>query len=375
MSAYGNKLDPYRKLREPRGVKEIRQSIVITNNPSTIDQNQQLLVRFPNLSNNDVIVPRSARLAFDIELVSTDGNATVYQNLGKAIVKKTVIRIGGNEVMSIDDSDIYHCYIDLWKSSSERMNMAYQGIGKANMLKHRVGAADATSDAEDQAIASAHATRFCIPLDFELLETYMPFYQAGLGDRLEYELTFNDYMKVINSSDTDSSYVIKGISLEFDMVTDSELARQIRDQYSGRMAILYDLILRHRKITKNKSDSLWNINLNVPAKSMKGILMLFEDPDRTSTEMYYNPKIKNVEMTIEGIPNQLFSQGMRPYQQWDEINRYFALTSKRDKVTDKVAKDFYFSDTNLAKYLTNRYALWLTCALQMTIHFMAVLEG
>ena len=30
-------------------------------------------------------------------------------------------------------------------------------------------------------------------LDFELVETHMPFYQAGLGDRLEYELTFNDY--------------------------------------------------------------------------------------------------------------------------------------------------------------------------------------
>ena len=205
MSAYGNKLDPYRKLIEPRGVKGIRQSVVITNNPSTIDQNQQLLVRFPNLSYNDVIVPRSAGLAFDIELVSTDRNATVYQNLGRAIVKKTVIRTSGNEVMSIDDSDIYHCYIDLWKSSSERMNMAYQGIGKANILKHRVGAANAISDAEDQAIASAYATRFCIPLDFELLEPHMPFYQAGLGDRLEYELTFNDYMKVINSIDTDSS--------------------------------------------------------------------------------------------------------------------------------------------------------------------------
>ena len=115
------------------------------------------------------------------------------------------------------------------------------------------------------------------------------------------------------------------------MVTDSELARQIRDQYSGRMAILYDRVLRYRKITKNKSDSLWNINLNVPAKSMKGILMLYEDPNRTGTEMYYNPKIKKIEMTIEGMPNQLFSQGMRPYQQWDEINRYFALTSKKTK--------------------------------------------
>ena len=360
MSAYGNKLNPYRKLREPRGVKGIRQSVVITNNPSTIDQNQQLLVRFPNLSNNDVIVPRTVRLAFEIELVSSkDANKTIYQNIGRAIIKKTTIRISGNEVMSIDDSDIYHCYVDLWKSPSERVNMAYQGIGKANMLNHRVGARNATADTGDEAIADAYKNRFCIPLDFELLESHMPFYQAGLGDRLEYELTFNDYNKVINSTDVDASYTIKNICLEFDTVSDTELARQIRQQTDGKMAILYDRILRHRKITKNKSDTLWNINLNVPARSMKGILMLFEDPERTNTEDFYNPKITKVEMTIEGVPNQLYSQGMKAYQQWDEINKFFALTSKRDKETDKFAKDLNFSDTTLEKYLTKRFALWL----------------
>ena len=360
MSAYGNKLNPYRKLREPRGVKGIRQSVVITNNPSTIDQNQQLLVRFPNLSNNDVIVPGTVRLAFEIELVSSkDADKTIYQNIGRAIIKKTTIRISGNEVMSIDDSDIYHCYVDLWKSPSERVNMAYQGIGKANMLKHRVGADNATADTGDEAIADAYKNRFCIPLDFELLESHMPFYQAGLGDRLEYELTFNDYNKVINSSDVDASYTIKNICLEFDTVSDTELARQIGQQTNGKMAILYDRILRHRKITKNKSDTLWNINLNVPARSMKGILMLFEDPERTNTEDFYNPKITKVEMTIEGVPNQLYSQGMKAYQQWDEINKFFALTSKRDKETDKFAKDLNFSDTTLEKYLTKRFALWL----------------
>ena len=359
MSAYGSKLDPYRKLREPLGVKGIRQSVVITNNPSTIDQNQQLLVRFPNLSNNDVIVPRTARLAFTIELTSKDPNATVYQNLGRTIVKKTTIKISGNDVMSIDDSDIFHCYVDLWKSPSERINLAYQGIGKASMLKHRVGAGNASADAEDQAIAGAFGNRFCIPMDFELLETHTPFYQARLGDRLEYELTFNDYHAVINSTDADSSCAISNICLEFDMVTDSEIARQIRQQFSSRMAILYDRILRHRKLAKNKSDTLWNINLNVPARSMKGILMLFEEPDRTSTEDFYNPKITKVEMTIEGIPNQLYCQGMRQYQQWDEINKYFALTSKREKETNNVAKDLYFSDTNIEKYLTERFALWL----------------
>ena len=186
----------------------------------------------------------------------------------------------------------------------------------------------------------------------------MPFYQAGLGDRLGHELTFNDYYKVINSTDADSNHAISNICLEFDMVTEPELSRQIRQQFSGRMAILYDRILRHRKITKKKSDTLWNINFNVSARSMKGILMLFEDPDITSTEDFVNPNFTKVEMTI-GVPNQLYSQDMRQYQQWDEISKYFALTSKCDKDTDKVAKDLYFSDSNIEKYLTKRFALWL----------------
>jgi hypothetical protein len=48
--------------------------VVVTNNPSTIDQNQQLLVRFPNLGPHDVIVPGSSKLAFTIALTSTDAN-------------------------------------------------------------------------------------------------------------------------------------------------------------------------------------------------------------------------------------------------------------------------------------------------------------
>ena len=85
-SKSGCKLDPFRSLREPLGVKGVRQSVVVTNNPSTIGQNQQLLVRFPNLGAQDVIVPGTARLAFTINLDSTDDERTVVQNLGRAIV-------------------------------------------------------------------------------------------------------------------------------------------------------------------------------------------------------------------------------------------------------------------------------------------------
>ena len=57
------------------------------------DQNQQLLVRFTNLSNNYVIISWSVCLAFEIEITSKDDNAIIYQNLGRVIIKKTTIRI------------------------------------------------------------------------------------------------------------------------------------------------------------------------------------------------------------------------------------------------------------------------------------------
>ena len=97
--------------------------------------------------------------------------------------------------MFIDDSDSYHCYVDLWKTLSKLINLVYQGFGKTNMIKHRVGAGNDDADTDDKSMANAYGTMFCIPLDFELLKTHMPFYQAVLGDRLEYELTFNDYDK------------------------------------------------------------------------------------------------------------------------------------------------------------------------------------
>jgi hypothetical protein len=92
---------------------------------------------------------------------------------------------------------------------------------------------------------------------------------------------------------------------------------------------------------------------------MKGILMLFEDPNRTNTENYFNPNITKVEMTIEGIPNQLYSQGMKAYQQWDEVNKFFAFNSKQDKEINLLTKKLFLTETTLEKYLTTNYSLWL----------------
>ena len=188
--------------------------------------------------------------------------------------------------------------------------------------------------------------RFCIPLDFELLTDHQPFYQAGLADRLSYELTFNNYSQVISSTDVDAKYNISEIYLEYEVVTNVELARM--NQYSGKMAILYDRVLRHtRVIPLNKTDKTWNINLNTPAKSMKGILLLFRKSDAKTSSKFYNPKIDKISIIIEGVPNQLYAEGMRRYQHWEEIQIYFG--DSREERGMGVTKDF-----KLVRYETRR---------------------
>ena len=54
MSYYGNKLNLEHSLRTDHGIKGTRQKVIISHNPSEIDQNQLLLVRFPNLGSDDL---------------------------------------------------------------------------------------------------------------------------------------------------------------------------------------------------------------------------------------------------------------------------------------------------------------------------------
>ena len=109
-----------------------------------------------------------------------------------------------------------------------------------NTVKHRINAADV---ANDKIVASIFDNKFCIPLDFEVLESGLPIYQYGSGSRLTYKLTFVDYFDVIKSAEAnaDASYTISNISLEFDTVTNASLASQIRTEFMKR-SILYDRI-------------------------------------------------------------------------------------------------------------------------------------
>ena len=99
---YGKRLNPERSLRTPKGIKGTRQKVIVTHNPSEIDQAQELLVRFPNIGSDDIIIPGTAKLSFNIELTSAvDVNRTLVSNIGRAVIKKLAVKFEENEIISV----------------------------------------------------------------------------------------------------------------------------------------------------------------------------------------------------------------------------------------------------------------------------------
>ena len=170
------------------------------------------------MGSDDVIIPGTANLSFNTELTSTiDTNRTLVSNIGRAIVKKLAVKFEGNEIMSADDFDVLTCYRDLWTTKSEKRNAIRQGIISTdgcmeNCIKLRINAGDKSAgNAQDKAIADAYRNKFIIPLEFEMLDSAAPYYQAGLGNRLCYELTCNITTELPNPEYHHQRFQMQGI--------------------------------------------------------------------------------------------------------------------------------------------------------------------
>ena len=80
--------------------------------------------------------------------------------------------LGSKEIDTINNSNIYDTYKDLYLSKKEREEKLPQGIQSANGLKARVGAKKADGTAftvttQENAIKNMFDKRFAIPLDFD----------------------------------------------------------------------------------------------------------------------------------------------------------------------------------------------------------------
>ena len=106
-------------------------------------------------------------------------------------------------------------------------------------LQINAGDKDATN-AQDVAIANVHGNKFIIPLNVEMLDSTIPYYQSGPGNKLCYEITIT-----IKSSYQKTRRQVRNFG-HILRIRDCYPPRRVSDEKQN-MALPYDRILRHNR--------------------------------------------------------------------------------------------------------------------------------
>ena len=262
-------------MKAPRSVKRI------TFNPSEANPGETLYVHVPKLNENEVLVPGSLALRFDIDLSGGHANNFLVQNVSRALVRKMVVKYGGDTIEDTLDYDVYKTFSDLFLPGKKRDNMVPEGIQSEDLCKIRSGAGDAKTSGVDaeKKLNEVYGKKYRINLDHQILADHGFFYPQALDNDLVFEVSLAPASQVVKGSDlTKLKYKLTNIQLEYEMIRSEMLAEEAKSVYKFGKEFAFDDVYLDKVVPINKGTET-RINIKVNAqRSMKGILLLFVEP-------------------------------------------------------------------------------------------------
>ena len=320
-------IDPNRMQKKPFGLKAETTLHRTTFTPSSANPGETLYVNIPKLSGDNVIVPNSVRLAFNIE-IGGHANNTLVNNLGRNLVSNFKVVLGGETLQDTKRYDLFSTYHDLFLPKDERTRKLRQGISGTNMRKLRTGAGDAdTASAAQVALGKVYSTRYHIPINHPILDDHGVFRPRSLRETLTFEITLAPVLDIVVSSDvsTAPTYTLKNLELEYTSISSDYLAQEAAAAYNSGKGFFYENVLLHKTFEISKpDDSVINEHINVPRRSMSGVLCLFNEIPTAGTrdaEKFVNPAMLSVAININGMPNKLYSKNMQTTDFYESMQK------------------------------------------------------
>ena len=321
----------------------------ITFNPSEANPGERLEVRVPKLNKNEVLVPGSLALRFDIDLSGGHANNYLVQNVSRALVSQQVVKFEGTTLDDIVDYDIYKIFTDLFLPEETRGNMVAEGIQSKKLFQIRSGAGDKPTsgvDAENK-LEKVYGKKYRINLDHQILTDHGVFYPQALYTDFVFELILAPADQVVIGSDkTKLKYKLTNIQLEYEMVRSEALANGATSVYESGKEFFYDHVSRGNMLRVDTLNELINIKVDSQRRSMKGILLLFVEPyiaGARDSEKYGFPNLEKVFVTINGSPNMLYNNGIESEDAWRQVSRFFM--KEKYKPQHMTLQKFYAEDT------------------------------
>ena len=337
-------------MKAPRSVKHI------TFNPSEANSGEKLYVHVSKLNHlawarehnteNEVLVPGSLALRFDIDLYGGHANNFLVQNVSRALVSQLVVKFGDTILEDTVDYDVYKTFSELFLLGEKRDNMVPEGIQSEDLSKIRSGSGDKkTSGVEAETkLSEVYGKKYRINVDHYILTDHGIFYPQALYTDLVLEVTLAPASQVVKGSDpTKLKYKLTNIQLEYEMIRNEMLAKEAISVYTTGKEFTYDHGNRAKVVPINKnSDTKINIKVDAQRRSMKGILLLIVEPYNAGTrdsEKYIFPNLNKVRVTINGSPNMLYNEGIESQDIMSEVGRFFM--KEKYKPQHMTLKTFY----------------------------------
>ena len=210
-------LHPERTKKIALAMKALRAVKRITFNPSEANPGETLNVYVPKLNENEVIVPGSLALIFDIDLSGGHANNFLVQNVSRALVEKLVVKFEGTILEETVGHDIYKTFSDLFLPGEQRDNMVPEGIQSEDLCKIRSNSGDKETsgvDAEKE-LNEVYGTKYRINPDHQILTDHGVYYPKALNSGLAFEVTLAPASQVVRVSDpTKLKYKLSNIQRE-----------------------------------------------------------------------------------------------------------------------------------------------------------------
>ena len=352
-----SKIDPSILPKQTGGLKAERTFHRVTFTPSSANPGETLYVSVPTLSENLLIVPGTLALRFDLAIQpQTADKRYCVNNVGRNIVNRIKVKFAGECLLDLNRYDLYHTYKDLFMWPKERDLLIEQGVGSADLRKIRskiVTASEPSNATDEKALLTAYGTKYVIPLDFEILKNHGVFYPRILAAEMQFEVTLADTTNILQQDTAESAlsgaihpYSLTNLELQYETIHSDVLARSAMAEYSAGKAFLYDHVTLHKTFSFNeKKDELITQTVNIPRRSLSGLLLLFVKPfsaGKRDSEAFVNPDITDVKVNINGVPNKVYSQGLKPTDIYRDVVRRFG---------DHISPTQFFHGS--------KYALWV----------------
>ena len=135
----------------------------ITFNSTEANPGNNLYVSVPKLNEDEVIVPGTLTVLFNIDLTGGHANNYLVQNVSRALVDRFVVKYAGTTVQGTNGYDIYEIFQDLFLSTDEREEKILEDIQSTNLNMTRSGAVDKPTsevDAENKVSVTVNGSPY-----------------------------------------------------------------------------------------------------------------------------------------------------------------------------------------------------------------------